>query len=56
MSIRAFCCTSIERFQFFLYDAVPPCVAQLPSKTLFVTTIYTYILRKVCNTGGNSIV
>ena len=24
MSIRAFCCTNIYRFQFFLYDAVPP--------------------------------
>ena len=31
----------------FLYDAVPPCVTQLPSETLFVTTIYTYILKEI---------
>ena len=30
-----------------LYDAVPPCVTQLPFETLFVTTIYTYILKEV---------
>ena len=34
-------------FNFVLYDAVPPCVTQLPSETLFVTTIYTYILKEV---------
>ena len=47
MSIRAFCCTNIQRFPFFLYDAVPPCDTQLPSETLFVTTIYNYILKEV---------
>ena len=47
MSIMAFCCTNIQRFHFFLYDAVPPCDTQLPSETLFVTTIYTYILKEV---------
>ena len=43
----AFCCTNIYGFQFFLYDAVPPCDTQLPSETLFVTAIYTYILKEV---------
>ena len=37
----------IEILFFFLYDAVPPCDTQLPSETLFVTTIYTYILKEV---------
>ena len=37
----------IEISFFFLYDAVPPCDTQLPSETLFVTTIYTYILKEV---------
>ena len=34
-------------FNFVLYDAVPPCVTQLPSETLLVTTIYTYVLKEV---------
>ena len=34
-------------FIFCLYDAVPPCDTQLPSETLFVTTICTYILKEV---------
>ena len=33
-------------FNFFLYHAVPR-VTQLPSDPLFVTTIYTYILKEV---------
>ena len=37
----------VEVSIFFLYDAVPPCDTQLPSETLFVTTIYTSILMEV---------
>ena len=56
MSIRAFCCTNIYRFHFFfLYDAVPPCDTQLPSETLFVTTIYTYILMEVVYHRGGTV-
>ena len=48
MSIMAFCCTNIEISFFFLYDASPsPCDTQLPSETLFDTTIYTYIWKEV---------
>ena len=43
MSIR----TLYRDFIVFLYYAVPPCDTQLPSETLFVTTIYTYILKEV---------
>ena len=59
MSVRAFCCTNIyyRDFNFFSYDAFPPCVTQLPSATLFVTTIYTYIFKEVVHvTQGDSIV
>ena len=34
-------------FNFFLYDAVPPCVTQLPFETLFITMIYT-IFKESC--------
>ena len=32
---------------FYLYDAVPPSDTQLPSETVSVSTIYTYILKEV---------
>ena len=47
MSNRHFVVRIYRDFNVVLYDAVPPCVTQLPSETLFVTTIYTYILKKV---------
>ena len=49
MSFKAFCCNvRIYRdFNFFLYDVVPSCDTQLPSETLYVTIIYTYILKEV---------
>ena len=47
MSNRAFFGQIYRDFNVVLYDAVPPCVTQLPSETLFVTTIYTYILKEV---------
>ena len=56
MSIRTFLCKNIQRFQFYLYDAVPPCVTQLPSEISFITTIYAYLLKEVVYCRGNSIV
>ena len=34
----------------------PPCDTQLPSEALFVTSIYTYILKEVVYHRGNSII
>ena len=47
MSIRAFLYGYIETSTFSYYDAVPPGVTQLPSETLFITTIYAYLLKEV---------
>ena len=52
MSNRAFCCTIYRDINFVLYDAVPPCVTQLPSETLFVTTINTYFKGSCVTQGG----
>ena len=56
MSNRAFFCTNIYwDFNFILYFAVPPCDTQLPSETLFVTTIYTYIFKGSCVSQGGTV-
>ena len=47
MSIRAFSVRIYRDFIFSYTMLFPPCDTQLPSETLFVTTIYTYILKEV---------
>ena len=37
----------ISTFSYTMLPPPPPRITQLPSETLFITTIYTYLLREV---------